>query len=157
MHGLPTGSRSYHSSSPLLTVRDAGAEGSSNNAATPHLASGAAACCAQVMMVTYLCCVRAHELGRGPQHLRCRQLSFAEVQTLRRYTLRWHDLQVQRGCCDGVHRSRRVCMHQASGGRQAAGWACQGSPHFLLQCPVLQHVRDMSMPGCISGWLHQWA
>jgi hypothetical protein len=112
---------------------------------------------AQVMMVTYLCYVRARDLSRTPQHLRCRRLSFAEVQTLCRYRLGWHDLQVQRGRYGGVDRSQRVCTvctRPDAEGRVHAG-PVEDLQHFLLQCPALQHVRDrypdMFMPTCISA------
>jgi len=112
---------------------------------------------AQVMMVTYLCYVRARDLSRTPQHLRCRRLSFAEVQTLCRYRLGWHDLQVQRGRYGGVDRSQRVCTvctRPDADGRVHAG-PVEDLQHFLLECPALQHVRDgyhdMFMPACISA------
>jgi hypothetical protein len=98
----------------------------------------------QVMMATYLSFVRARDLSRTPQHLKCGRLSFAEVQTLCRYRLGWHDLQVQKGRYGGVAREQRVCrvcantLHAA---RQRVG-PVEDLLHFLLECPALQHVRD---------------
>jgi hypothetical protein len=98
----------------------------------------------QVMLVTYMSYVRARNLDRKPPHLSCRRLSFAEVQTLCRYRLGWHDLHVQSGRYTRVGRQQRVCTLCAS---QASGHPVNAAPmedllHFLLECPALQHVRD---------------
>jgi hypothetical protein len=98
----------------------------------------------QVMMATYLSFVRARDLSRTPQHLKCGRLSFAEVQTLCRYRLGWHDLQVQKGRYGGVAREQRVCRVCANTPHAAQQHArpVEDLLHFLLECPALQHVRD---------------
>jgi hypothetical protein len=110
----------------------------------------------QVMLVTYLSYVRARDLSRKPQHLKCRRLSFAEVQTLCRYRLGWHDLQVQRGRYGGTareHRVCKVCLRPEQAAQPLTG-PVEDLVHFLLECPSLQHVRDrypqLFLPHCIS-------
>jgi hypothetical protein len=98
----------------------------------------------QVMLLTYLSYVRARDLDKKPPHLLCRRLSFAEVQTLCRYRLGWHDLRVQSGRYTRVDRQQRVCTLCTN---QVHGHPVNAAPvedllHFLLECPALQHVRD---------------
>jgi hypothetical protein len=98
----------------------------------------------QVMLLTYVSYVRARDLDRKPPHLSCRRLSFAEVQTLCRYRLGWHDLRVQSGRYSRVNRQQRVCTLCTN---QVHGHPVNAAPmedllHFLLECPALQHVRD---------------
>jgi hypothetical protein len=98
----------------------------------------------QVMLDTYLSYVRARDLHKLPLHLRCRRLSFAEVQTICRIRLGWHDLQVQKGRYSGQARDQRQCsVCRKRGHTNAAGRApVEDLLHFLFDCPALQHVRD---------------
>jgi hypothetical protein len=96
------------------------------------------------MLATYLSYVRAWDLSIKPQHLKTRRLSFAEVQTLCRYSLGWHDLQTYRGRYGGTAREQwgcKVCSRPQQAAQPQTG-PVEDLVHFLLECSSQQHVRD---------------
>jgi hypothetical protein len=99
----------------------------------------------QVQLQTYVSWVRARNLELAPPHLKCKQLSFEQVQMICRIRLGWYRLEIQRGRfhTPSVPRQQRVCrLCAALGFVDSHGHApMEDLLHFLVECRAMEPVR----------------
>ena len=106
----------------------------------------------RIMVATYVAWVRSRSVL--PPHLKCSRLSFRQMQCIIRFRLGWHSLAIQTGRFTGVPRDRRICvMCQAEHCVAEEECPVEDMLHFLLECEVLQPVRDKFPALFCPTWL----
>jgi hypothetical protein len=106
-----------------------------------------------VMIATYAAWVRSRSVP--PPHLKCKRLSFRQGQCVVRFRIGWHGLSIQTGRFARVPRHQRKCMMCDA----MHYWDAQGdcpvedALHFLIECKVMQPVRERFPTLFMPGWL----
>jgi hypothetical protein len=107
----------------------------------------------RIMAATYVAWVRATSVS--PPHLKCKLLSFRQVQYIVRFRLGWHGLAIQTGRFSRVPRNQRKCvlceaMHHMEDDGQCP---VEDMLHFLIECRVMQPIREKFPKLFTPSWL----
>jgi hypothetical protein len=107
----------------------------------------------RIMGATYVAWVRSRSVP--PPHLKCKRLSFRQSQCLARFRLGWHGLAIQTGRFTRVPRHQRKCVLCEAMQYMGADEQCpvEDMLHFLIECKVMQPVREKFPKLFMPGWL----
>jgi hypothetical protein len=107
----------------------------------------------RIMAATYVAWVRA--TSAPPPHLKCKFLSFRQLQYITRFRLGWHSLAIQTGRFSGVPRTQRKCvMCEAMHYMEEDGHCpVEDMLHFLVDCKVMQPIREKFPNLFTPSWL----
>jgi hypothetical protein len=106
-----------------------------------------------VMLATYVAWVRSRSVP--PPHLKCKRISFRQAQCIARFRLGWHGLAIQTGRFTGVPRHQRSCPLCEAMQYVGDDGQCpvEDMLHFLIECKVMQPVREKFPTLFAPSWL----